>query len=112
MSKSAAKNDLLVLEEGMILDYLTQEPLKDTPKERVRQEVIRALFNEYQFSLQDMESDFHIPVEGRKRKRVELAIFEPNGIHSFDTLRRVVVSLISLSGNLSRRSPLESSATC
>ena len=91
MTKSAGKNDQLVLEEGMILDYLTQEPLKDTPKERVRQEVIRALFNEYQISLQDMEADFHIPVEGRKKKRVELAIFEPGGLHTLDTLHRVVV---------------------
>ena len=91
MKRPEAKNDRMVLEEGMILDYLTQKPLKESPKERVRQEVIRALFNEYQISLQDMETDFNVPVEGRKRKRVELAIFEPGGVHSLDTLRRVVV---------------------
>jgi type I restriction enzyme M protein len=91
MKKTEALNEQEVLAEGMVLDYLTQKPLKDSPKERVRQEVIRALFHEYQISLQDMEADFNIPVEGRKRKKVELAIFEPREVHSLETLRRVVV---------------------
>ena len=54
MKNSVTTNERLILEDGMILDYLTQNPLKDTPKEQVRQEVIRALFNEYQISLQDV----------------------------------------------------------
>ncbi|MBI2504013.1 MAG: type I restriction enzyme HsdR N-terminal domain-containing protein [Candidatus Latescibacteria bacterium] len=79
------------LEEGMLLDYLSQQPVKDTPKEQVWQEVIRALFNEYQISLNDMERDFRVSYEGRKKKQVELAIFEPDTDHMPENLRRVVI---------------------
>ena len=40
--------DVLV-SEGMITDYITEREIKDSPKERVRQRIIRALFHEYGF---------------------------------------------------------------
>lgn len=79
-----------VLEEGMVLDYLSQVPVKDTAEEQVRQELIRALFNEYQIPLSDMEASFSIPVDG-KRRRVSLAIFAPGADHTIDKLSRVVI---------------------
>ena len=90
-SKAAKKKEpATTLEEGMILDYLRQEPIKDTPKEQVRQEVIRALFNEYQISLNDMEADFRVPVDGKRRK-VDLAIFKTGDEHTIENLRRVIL---------------------
>lgn len=86
-----APDVIATLEEGMLLDYLSQQPVKDTPKEQVRQEVIRALFSEYQISLQDMDRDFRVLSEGRKKKPVELAIFAPDTEHIPENLRRVVI---------------------
>lgn len=33
------------LEEGKLLDYISGEPVKDTPKEQVRQRIARALLH-------------------------------------------------------------------
>jgi type I restriction enzyme M protein len=62
------------VEEGMILDYITNNQVKDTPKEQVRQRIARALFHEYGISVDDMVPDFKLVVDG-KRKSVDIAIF-------------------------------------
>ena len=56
------------LEEGKLLDYITGNPVKDTPKEQVRQRIARALFHEYGISVDDMVPDFKMKVEGRSKK--------------------------------------------
>ena len=63
------------LEEGKLLDYITGNPVKDTPKEQVRQRIARALFHEYGISVDDMVPDFKMKVEGRSKK-IDIAIFE------------------------------------
>lgn len=78
------------VEEGKLLDYLTGEPIKDNAKERVRQRIARALFHEYGISLHDMEPDYRLMVDGRKRK-IDIAIFEHDADHSAETIRRVVI---------------------
>jgi hypothetical protein len=42
-----ADDEVSSIEEGKLLDYITDEPIKDTPKEQVRQRIARALFHEY-----------------------------------------------------------------
>ncbi|MCC5789793.1 MAG: N-6 DNA methylase [Opitutales bacterium] len=74
----------------MIPDYITLDPVKETPKEKVRQEIARALIFEYQIAPESMERDFSINVEG-KRKKVDIAIFEAGQPHEEAYLRRVVV---------------------
>ena len=49
----------------MLLDYITGKPVKDTPKEQVRQRIARALFHEYGISVDDMVPDFKMSVDGR-----------------------------------------------
>lgn len=39
-------DEVTSLEEGKILDYITGEPVKDTPKEQVRQRIAEA-YREY-----------------------------------------------------------------
>ncbi len=39
-----ADDEVTSLEEGRLLDYITGEPVKDTPKEQVRQRIARAFF--------------------------------------------------------------------
>jgi type I restriction enzyme M protein len=76
--------------DGMITDFITGQPVKDTEKERVRQEVARQLIFEYQIAPESMESDFPVKVEG-KRKKVDIAIFEAGKDHASETLRRAVI---------------------
>ena len=93
--RNAAETDLaekaeLPLEEGMMTDFITGQPVKETEKERVRQEVARQLIFEYQIAPESMEADFSVKVEG-KRKRADIAIFEAGKDHASENLRRVVI---------------------
>jgi len=92
MPKKNASQDLapVTLAEGMIPDYITLEPVKETPKEKVRQEVARMLIFEYQIAPESMQRDFPLPVEGKSRK-VDIAIFEAGQPHETEFLRRVVL---------------------
>jgi len=91
-AKKPSTNDgtTLSLKEGMIPDYITQDPVKETPKEKVLQEIARALIFEYQIAPESMERNYGINVEG-KRKKVDIAIFEAGQAHVEENLRRVVV---------------------
>jgi type I restriction enzyme M protein len=87
-------NEEPFMSEDTATDYITGLEVKDSPKERVRQRIERALFHEYGFPTDSMESDFLIPVEvgGKtRRKKVEIAIFDYGQEHTLENLRRVVV---------------------
>jgi type I restriction enzyme M protein len=49
--------------DNMLVDYVTGKIVPDTAKERVRQHIARALFHEYEISVEDMERDFPITVD-------------------------------------------------
>jgi type I restriction enzyme M protein len=83
-------DEVTSLEEGALLDYITGEPVKDTPKEQVRQRIARALLHEYGISVEDMVPDFKVRVEGRLKK-VDIAIFDPGADKTVENLRRVVM---------------------
>jgi type I restriction enzyme M protein len=83
-------DEVTSLEEGKLLDYITGEPVKDTPKEQVRQRIARALFHEYGISVEDMVPDFKMKVDGRF-KSIDIAIFEPGADKAPENLRRVVM---------------------
>lgn len=85
-----AANDVAAIEEGKLLDYITNKSISDTPKEQVRQRIARALFHEYGISVDDMEPDFRMKVDGRSKK-IDIAIFTPGTTHTVDNLRRIVV---------------------
>lgn len=82
--------EVTALEEGKLLDYISGKPLKESPKEQVRQRMARALFHEYGISVDDMEPDFKLKADGRNRK-VDIAIFDPGSEHIVENLRRIVV---------------------
>jgi type I restriction enzyme M protein len=83
-------NESMSLEEGQLLDYITDEPVKDTPKERVRQRIARALFHEYGISVEDMIPDFKMKIDGR-RKAIDIAIFAPGTEKTVPNLERIVI---------------------
>ncbi len=78
------------LAEGSLLDYISGEAIRDTPKERVRQRIARALLHEYGVAISDMEASFPVPVDGRRR-RVDIAVFAPGAPHTLEHLTRVVL---------------------
>ncbi len=87
---------ITALEEGQVIDYITGEAIKETPKERVRQRIARALVHEHGVDPHDMARDFPVTVseEGAARKRTkkaDIAIFESEAAHVAANLRRVVV---------------------
>ena len=59
---------------GKIKCFITGKLRKDTPEERVRQEVARALVEEYGYLRSDMDVEFTVKM-GRARKRVDIVIF-------------------------------------
>ncbi|HEX5495579.1 MAG TPA: N-6 DNA methylase [Mycobacteriales bacterium] len=90
-----AGTDRDTLPDDQTIDYITDDPVKDTPKEQVRQRIVRALLHEYGISLDDMARDFPVPVstqDGRRRaRRADIAIFAHGSAHGLANLRRVVI---------------------
>jgi type I restriction enzyme M protein len=78
------------IEDGKILDYITGKPVVENDKERVRQRIARALFHEYGISVDDMEPDFKVKVDG-SNKKIDIAIFEAGSTHTPEHVRRLVV---------------------
>jgi len=88
--KDEAAGEVTAIEEGKLLDYITGEPVKDSAKEQVRQRIARALFHEYGISVQDMQPDFKLKVDGRNKK-ADIAIFAPESEHTAENLQRIVI---------------------
>jgi len=76
--------------DGMILDYITGKAKKESEKELVRQRIARALFHEYGISVDDMEPDFPVKVNG-KRKNIDIVIFQAQKEHTQEHIIRVVL---------------------
>ena len=83
-------SEVLAIEDGMTLDYLTNNPIKQTPKELVRQKTLRALFHEYGISAEDMALDVKVKIGG-KQKKIDIAIFEHGAEHLPENIRRIVI---------------------
>lgn len=83
-------DDINAIEDGKIFDYITGRPVAENDKERVRQRIARALFHEYGISVDDMEPDFKVKVDG-SNKKIDIAIFEPASEHTPENVRRLVV---------------------
>lgn len=72
---------------GYTLDYASGKQVKETPKELVRQRILRALIHEYGFSPDDMEIDFSVA----GRKKVDIAIFHHGKAHTIENIGRAVL---------------------
>ena len=58
------------------IEHITGKPVAENDKERVRQRIARAIFHEYGISVDDMEPDFKVKVDG-SNKKIDIAIFGP-----------------------------------
>lgn len=89
-ANGASADETSAIEDGKILDYITGHPVAENDKERVRQRIARAMFHEYGVSVDDMEPDFRVKVDG-SNKKIDIAIFEPGAEHTAEHVRRLVV---------------------
>ena len=87
---SVSTDETSAIEDGKILDYITGKPVAENSKERVRQRIARALFHEYGISVDDMEPNLKVKVDG-SNKKIDIAIFEPDSEHTPENVRRLTV---------------------
>ena len=52
------ENEAFFVPEGMTTDYITGKPVKESEKEKIRQEVARALIFEYQIAPESMQAKY------------------------------------------------------
>lgn len=87
---STEANSGPILSDGYIIDCITGEKRKETPKEQVRQFIAQALKNQYHIEYEDMQADFTVG-SGKTRRVIDIAIFHPGRDHSVLNLSRAVV---------------------
>jgi len=82
-----------IIEETIPKDYIkcfvSGKLRKDTPEERVRQEVAKSLVYEYGYNVTDMEVEFPIQI-GRRRPRADLVIFYEDKIHTKENVYIII----------------------
>ena len=61
---------------------------KDTPEERVRQDVARSLVEEYGYNKSDIDIEFPIKM-GRAKKRVDIVIFAEGEKHTQENIHLI-----------------------
>jgi type I restriction enzyme M protein len=79
-----------LLEDGMITDFIIGRPVKETDKEKVRQEVAVSSFSSIKSHPRRWRLTFPVEFEG-KRKRADIAIFDAGKEHTIENLRRAVI---------------------
>lgn len=82
--------ELESVDADSIIDFITGKAIKETKKEIVRQQIARGLFYEYQIPISDMDIDFKVVVDG-KRKNIDIAIFHTGETHNIEHLSRAVI---------------------
>ena len=80
-----------VIPDGHTIDIISGKRIvRETPKELVRQRTARVLFHQDGISYDDMEPDFVVVIDGKRRK-IDIAIFHAEAPHQPENISRVVV---------------------
>lgn len=66
--------------DGMVVDFLTGSYFRDTPEEYVRQNIERALVQQYRYERRDCEPEFPVRV-GSSRRKADIVVFRPGTGH-------------------------------
>jgi len=88
-SKAEEAESAKVVPPGKIKCFISGKLRKDTPEERIRQDVARSLVEEYGYDKADIEVEFPIKM-GRARKRVDIAIFKEGGEHKQENIHTII----------------------
>lgn len=92
--KDAQNLNEVVLNDDQIICALTNKIVKATEKELTLQQMIAMMSEEYGFALSDMERDFSFSYEGeegKKKAKVDLAIFDAGKAHVMENMIRFII---------------------
>ena len=73
-----------VIPPGKIKCFITGKLRKDTPEERIRQDIARSLVEEYGYNKADIELNFPIKIgskKGRGKPKADIVIFREGSDH-------------------------------
>lgn len=77
------------LKEGCLYDPVAQKQRKATDEEFVRQEMIKALVNEYGYPLPSMATEFPVKL-GSATKKLDIAVFQDDAEHKQETVTLII----------------------
>ena len=78
-----------VIPPGKIKCFITSKLRKDTPEERIRQDIARSLVEEYSYEKDDIEIEFPIKM-GRAKKRADIVLFDEGSEHKQENIYAIV----------------------
>ena len=81
---------LQTVPDGFLPDFLTGEHVRDTPEEYVRQNLERALVEQYGYPIHDCEPEFKIKVGSSRRRAADIAVFAANAEHRQENVYVIV----------------------
>lgn len=88
--KSANKSEIIdIIPAGKIKCFITGKMRKDTPEERIRQDVSRSLVEEYGYNKENIDIEFPVKM-GRARKRIDIVIFNEGSEHKQENIYTIV----------------------
>ena len=88
IAKNSVK-EIDVIPPGKLKCYITGKLRKNTPEERVRQDVARSLIDIYNYNKEDIGVEFPIKM-GRTRKRADIVIFTNGANHTQENIFTIV----------------------
>lgn len=74
-----------------LIDILTGDQIRVTPKNQLVQKVLRQLIESYGFDRADLEVNYNPRLAGRRNRKVDIAIFRPGTAHTNENLQRIVL---------------------
>lgn len=83
------ENKMANIKEGYLYDPVAKKQRKATDEEYIRQEMIKVLVQEYNYTFEEMETEFPIK-EGSANKRIDIAIFAPGDEHNQTNVKLIV----------------------
>ena len=81
---------LQTVPDGFLPDFLTGEHVRDTPEEYVRQNLERALVEQYGYPIDDCEPEFKIKVGSSRRRAADIAVFTAGAEHRQENVYIIV----------------------
>ena len=77
--------------DDTIIDILSGEPVKDSPKNRLVQKVLRQLIESYGFDRRDLRYSYRLTTQGKRQKTVDVAILRHGQDACDENVERIVL---------------------
>ena len=81
---------LQTVPDGYLPDFLTGKYVRDTPEEYVRQNLERALVEQYRYPVHDCEPEFRIKVGSSRRRAADIVVFVAGPEHRQENVYTIV----------------------